>query len=258
MIFLEENLFFILFIIALLFIIWKLIKRINKLEKSASDKGMDKEAPNEYLSKGFLEELNYKMWSTKGARFNCDNRLRTKGKTSNIGLAIISAYLIIASLITVFGLKLGINQNVINFMITGLSILVLVFSQFENAQNYELNAKMHHDCGLKISEIYNELRIFKTLQQNPSDYETLRFAKDITSRYESVLNTSGNHSRIDYDRFLMTNIEYMKRTNPDKVKHLNKNKVIVKYYLNVYGWHLLLIIIPPITFLLMVLYSSST
>ena len=213
-------------------------------------------APNNYLSKSFFEELNYKMWSTKGSRFNCDKRLRTKGKTSNVGLAIISAYLIIASLITVFGLELGISQNALNFIITGLSILVLVFSQFENAQNYELNAKMHHDSGLKISELYNELRIFKTLKQDPSNYEMLSFAKDITKKYESVLNTSGNHSRIDYDRFLMTNIEYMKRTNPDKVKNLNKNEIKVRYYWNVYGWHFLLIIIPPITFALMSIYSQ--
>lgn len=119
-------------------------------------------APNDYLSKSFFEELNYKMWSTKESSFNCDKRLRTKGKTSNVGLAIISAYLIIASLITVFGLERGISQNALNFIITGLPILVLVFSQFENAQNYELNAKMHHDNGLKISELYNKLRIFKT------------------------------------------------------------------------------------------------
>ena len=217
---------------------------------------IDDSAPNNYLSKSFFEELNYKMWSTKGSRFNCDKRLRTKGKASNVGLAIISAYLIIASLITVFGLELGISQNALNFIITGLSILVLVFSQFENAQNYELNAKMHHDSGLKISELYNELRIFKTLKQDPSNYEMLSFAKDITKKYESVLNTSGNHSRIDYDRFLMTNIEYMKRTNPDKVKNLNKNEITVRYYWNVYGWHFLLIIIPPITFVIMSIYSQ--
>ncbi|WP_179020773.1 SLATT domain-containing protein [Winogradskyella forsetii] len=223
--------------------------------KEENNKKVDS-APNDYLSKSFFEELNYKMWSTKGSRFNCDKRLRTKGKTSNVGLAIISAYLIIASLITVFGLELGISQNALNFIITGLSILVLVFSQFENAQNYELNAKMHHDSGLKISELYNELRIFKTLKQDPSNYEILSFAKDITKKYESVLNTSGNHSRIDYDRFLMTNIEYMKRTNPDKVKNLNKNEIKVRYYWNVYGWHFLLIIIPPITFVLMSIYSQ--
>ena len=220
-------------------------------------KNEENDALGDYLSKSFFEELNYKMWSTKGARFNCDKRLRTKGKTSNVGLAIISAYLIIASLITVFGLELGISQNVLNFIITGLSILVLVFSQFENAQNYELNAKMHHDSGLKISELYNELRIFKTLRQDPSSYEMLSFAKDITKRYESVLNTSGNHSRIDYDRFLMTNIEYMKRTNPDKVKNLNKNEIVLRYYWNVYGWYFLLVTIPPVLFIAINTFTQS-
>lgn len=124
------------------------------------------DAPSDYLGKGFLEELNYKMWSTKGSRFNCDKRLRTKGNASNVSLAIISAYLIIASLITVFNLAIGVNQEVLNFTITGLSILVLVFTQFENAQKYDLVAKSHHDSGLKISELYNELRIFKTLQKD--------------------------------------------------------------------------------------------
>lgn len=221
------------------------------------NKNEENSAPADYLSKSFFEELNYKMWSTKGSRFNCDKRLSTKGKISNVGLAIISAYLIIASLITVFGLELGISQNALNFIITGLSILVLVFSQFENAQNYELNAKMHHDSGLKISELYNELRIFKTLKQNPSSYEMISFAKDITKRYESVLNTSGNHSRIDYDRFLMTNIEYMKRTNPDKVKNLNKNEITLRYYWNVYGWYFLLVTIPPALFIAINTFTQS-
>tara|TARA_R110002096_G_scaffold169915_1_gene341878 strand:- start:1755 stop:2429 length:675 start_codon:yes stop_codon:yes gene_type:complete len=215
-------------------------------------------APGDYLSKSFLEELNYKMWSTKGARFNCDMRLRTKGNASNASLAIISAYLIIASLITVFNLGLGISQEVLNFTITGLSILVLVFTQFENAQKYDLVAKTHHDSGLKISEIYNELRIFKTLQKKPTDDETLNFAKDLTKGYENVLSTSGNHSRIDYDRFLITNIEWMKKNEPDKIKHLNKNRIAVRYYWNVYGWYFLLITIPPILFILLLATTKTS
>lgn len=215
------------------------------------------DAPGDYLGKSFLEELNYKMWSTKGSRFNCDKRLRTKGNASNVSLAIISAYLIIASLITVFNLAIGVNQEVLNFTITGLSILVLVFTQFENAQKYDLVAKSHHDSGLKISELYNELRIFKTLQKDPSDDDVLDFARDIVGRYENVLSTSGNHSRIDYDRFLMTNIEYMKRTNPDKVKHLNRIIIRTEYYWNVYGWYFLLIILPPGIFIFLMIFTQT-
>jgi hypothetical protein len=136
-------------------------------------KSTEKSSPEGYLNKSFLEELNFKLWSTKAARFNCDQRLRKKGNVSNIGLSIISAYLIIASLITVFNLKLGISQEILNFTVTSLSILVLVFTQFENAQNYELKAKIHHDCGLRIAELYNDLRIFKTLVRPVSPEETL-------------------------------------------------------------------------------------
>ena len=217
----------------------------------------ESEAPADYLSKGFLEELNYKMWSTKGARFNCDKRLRIKGAASNVSLAIISAYLIIASLITVFNLEFGISQEVLNFTITGLSILVLVFSQFENAQKYDLIAKTHHDSGLKISELYNELRIFKTLEKKPKKGKVLSFAKDIVKRYENVLSTSGNHSRLDYNRFLMANIAWMKNNEPDKIKHLNKDKIAFLYYWNVYGWYFLLIILPPIIFIFLIVFTKT-
>lgn len=234
-----------------------LIIKNRKLKKQSSQKISRDEAPGDYLSKSFLEELNYKMWSTKGARFNCDKRLRVKGNASNVSLSIISAYLIIASLITVFNLQFGISQEVLNFTITGLSILVLVFTQFENAQKYDLIAKTHHDNGLKISELYNELRIFKTLVNDASDDDILSFSKDIVNRYESVLSTSGNHSRIDYDRFLMTNIEWMKKNEPTKINNLNKNWIRIKYYWNIYGWYFLLIIIPPIAFILLTIFTQS-
>jgi len=212
------------------------------------DKVNESSAPNDYLSDTFIKELNFKLWSTKGARFNCDKRLSLKARMSNISLAFISAYLIIASLITVFKIDIGISQNFLNFTITGLSILVLVFSQFENARNYSLKAKTHHDSGLRIAELYNELRIFKTLKSNPSNFEIYSFINNITKRYENVLSTSGNHSTLDYKRFLMSNIEYMKKANPNKVKHLNKNKIRIAYYWDVYGWYFLLIIAPLIFF----------
>lgn len=247
----------IIIISVLLIVILVLITKIRKINNRLTPNSNKNEAPASYLKKGFLEELNYKLWSTKGSRFNSDDRLRNKGKASNVGLAIISAYLIIASLITVFELNIGINQNALNFIITGLSILVLVFSQFENAQSYELKAKMHHDSGLKISELYNELRIFKTLIDNPSNEQILSFSKDITKRYEAVLNNSGNHSRIDYDGFLLTNIEYMRKTDPDKVRHLNKHSVVLNYYWQVYGWYFILVVIPPILFIIINFFAKS-
>ncbi len=131
--------------------------------------------PKQYLEKSFLEELNYKIWSTKASRFNADKRLKKKAMFSNISLAFLSAYLIIASLISVYNINSANSENIINYIITALSILVLVVSQFENAQDYKLNARIFHDCGLELSVLYNELRIFKTLKIKPSEFETWIF-----------------------------------------------------------------------------------
>lgn len=202
----------------------------------------------EYLGKSFLEELNHKIWSTQSSRFNADKRLKKKAKLSNISLAMLSAYLIIAGLISVYNIKNGRDENLINYVITALSILVLVFSQFENAQDYRLNAKIYHDCGLELSSLYNELRIFKTLKTKPSEYETYSFSKTLSEKYQSILKNYENHSSIDYDFFQINNVNYFKKIEPEKVTPKNIRKVKRRYYWNVYGWYSIMIIIPPILF----------
>lgn len=39
-----------------------------------------------YLEKSFLEELSLKVWTTKGARFQADQRLRAKARMSSISI----------------------------------------------------------------------------------------------------------------------------------------------------------------------------
>ncbi|MDH7911138.1 SLATT domain-containing protein [Winogradskyella sp. SYSU M77433] len=202
--------------------------------------------PKKYLEKSFLEELNYKIWSTKAARFHADKRLKIKAKLSNISLAFLSAYLIIASLISVYNINTGNNEDIINYIITALSILVLVVSQFENAQDYKLNAKIFHDCGLELSVLYNDLRVFKTLKKKPSEYEQYTFGKNLSEKYQNVLRNYQNHSPIDYDMFQISNIDYFEKIAPKKVTPKNIKKVKRKYIWQVYGWYSIMIITPPI------------
>jgi len=197
--------------------------------------------PKKYLEKSFLEELNYKIWSTKGARFKADKRLKTKAKLSTITLAIISAYLIIASLISVYNLRNGNDGNIINYAITALSILLLVVSQFENSQEYKLNARVFHDCGLELSKLYNELRFFKTLNKNPSDFETKRFSESLSERYQAVLKNYQNHSPIDYDIFQISNLDYFDKISDSEIKKIKR-----RYNWGVYGWYVTMIILTPI------------
>ncbi|GAA3773122.1 MULTISPECIES: SLATT domain-containing protein [Flavobacterium] len=213
--------------------------------------------PKQYLEKSFLEELNYKIWSTKASRFNADKRLKTKAKISNISLAFLSAYLIIASLISVYNINTGNNENIINYIITALSILLLVVSQFENAQEYTLNARIFHDCGLELSTLYNDLRMFKTLKHSPSEYEMYTFAKNLSEKYQTVLRNYQNHSPIDYDMFQISNINYFEKVAPEKVTPKNIKKVKQRYLWEIYGWYSIMIVLPPILILGIILLANS-
>ncbi|RMZ58820.1 SLATT domain-containing protein [Chryseobacterium nematophagum] len=193
----------------------------------------------EYLEKSFLEELNYKIWSTKGARFEADKRLTIISKTSNISLSILSAYLIIAGLISVYNINSNIKLDVINYVITALSIILLVLSQYENSQNYNLRAKDFHSCSLELSHLYNQLRIFKTLSPNVSEYEKKNFATKLSNEYQIILSKYENHLSIDYDNFKINHKEYFTQISYNDVKKIKYNNFWMRY-----RWYLSIILTP--------------
>lgn len=196
----------------------------------------------EYLEKSFLEELNYKIWSTKGARFEADKRLTTISKMSNISFSIMSAYLIIAGLIAVYNLENNnASLNLINYYVTALSILQLVLAQFENSQDHKLKAKNFHDCGLELSILYNRLRTFKTLNSTASEYETVNFCKKLSDDYQTILGKYENHLPLDYDNFKINHLEYFTEIKEDYIKKTQR-----KYWWTCHGWYALVIILPPL------------
>ncbi|WP_293915524.1 MULTISPECIES: SLATT domain-containing protein [unclassified Sphingobacterium] len=197
-----------------------------------------------YLEKSFLEELSLKVWTTKGARFQADQRLRAKARMSNISMSIFSAYLIIASLISVYvDNHTNNNFQLINYFVTALSIILLVLSQYENAQDYKLRAEKLHQCGLDISEIYNEVRIFKTLTGS-TDEEIRVFCKNISYRYQAILSKYENHMSIDYSMFKTTQSHYF-----DNLKPKDSKKIKRKLWWIVNGWYTMLIIGTPLVFI---------
>jgi hypothetical protein len=200
----------------------------------------------EYLEKSFIEELNYKIWSTKGTRFEADKRLTRISNISNISFSIMSAYLIIAGLLAVYNIEnVSENLKLINYYVTALSIIQLVLAQYENSQDYKLRAKNFHDCGLELSILYNKLRTFKTLNNNVSEYETLNFCKKLSDEYQSILSKHENHLPIDYENFKISHRSYFTEINDEDLKKINK-----KYWLVCYGWYVLVIVLPPILIIL--------
>lgn len=205
-----------------------------------------KEIIPEYLTdNNWGKELNHKLWITKGARFEANNRLKQKASLSNISLAFISSYIIIINLVPLYFTSINISSEIINFFTTSLSILLLVFTQIESSNEYKLNAHHFHSCSLKISKLYNDFRIIKEIEDK--DEKETRVI-EITNEYNELLPLYENHEPIDTEMFKSQKLDYY------KLSKLFKIVTYCKYYFLVKFKYHLIIFFPPILFVLLVLF----
>lgn len=215
--------------------------------KKKSYKNMEGKNYKDYLEKTFLEELNYKIWSTKGSRFNASTRLTKVARLSNLSLSILSVYLTAAGLLSVYNLHFNIlDENLIAYSITCLSILTLVFSQIESSKEFSLKSKEFHSCALELSSLYNELRIFKTLNNNQTIEDKERFAKHISDVYQRVLERHENHLQIDNDLFRSKTAKYHLLSKADVLRIR-----VVYYFRTTFFYHFIIIFPLVVIFLLM-------
>lgn len=209
---------------------------------------MEGKTYKDYLDKTFLEELNYKIWSTKGIRFGASTRLTQTSYLSNLSINMLSVYLTAVGLLGVYNLHFNeLNENLIAYSITSLSILALVFGQIESAKDFSVKSKEFHNCGLELSEIYNELRIYKTLTESQSIQEKEKFAKEISKKYQRVLELYENHLEIDNQFFKTKTAKYHLLTKFDVWK------IKIKYYYRTKFLYHFLIFIPPVIIITLLL-----
>ncbi|MGO4905456.1 SLATT domain-containing protein [Flavobacterium sp. W20_MBD1_R3] len=223
---------------------WKAIKRANNIRK-IKIKNKNKIPP--YLkNNSFEEELNYKLWSTKGARFSASHRNHTLNKLSSKSIGYLSAYLIIIGVVNLYDINLlgvEIFDNQVGFISTAFSVLILLFSQLESSENFALKSERHHSCSLDISELYNRARFTKDFTTNPltKQGELLQ----ISIEYDRILKKYENHLPIDYMKFQLTKPDYFELSSA-KIKWIQfkyYGKVYLVYHILIFGPLLILIII---------------
>lgn len=205
-----------------------------------------------HLNKTFLEELGHKLWNTKGTRFNASERLLSMHDWSNRAVGFLSAYLIIFGLLSVYQIKgtALFDQNILAFGSTTLSILLLVFTQMEAAQDFKLRAHAFHKCSLEISSLHDELRLFKTLR-NSTELERIAFCEKISKQYQEILKAYPNHEPIDYDRFRARHRDYY------ELSFLWATLVYIRYYFKTKLLYHLLISLPIIVLALILMSPSN-
>lgn len=223
----------------------QLLKNIRlyflKIKRAKRIKNIKDSTPP-YLKKDFGVELNFKLWATKGARFAASDRNKKLNSLSYQTIGYLSSYLIIINLINVYDLPYlsKMSSQSLGFWTTSLSILILIFSQFENAKNYSIKSEKHHQCGLEIAELYNKLRMVKTFEKfNDPENEI----EKISEQYDIALKKYENHAPIDLKTFTTTKPKYFKlnRFSVLKINIQKYFKIKFKYHLMIYGPILLFI-----------------
>lgn len=208
-----------------------------------------------YAQGPYHRELNYKMWSTYKSRFNAAARFRKKYDLSNKAVALLSAYVVIFSLLTSMLPQFaeGGTGSVILFISSALSIIILVVSQLEASQNYSVRALTNHQSGLQIAELYNDLRALKSRHAGNQCEEFHKGVEELSKKYDDILKRSENHEDIDFACF---------RASKPKFKDhaLTKNEIFrieCRLFIGQYLFYYLCMVVPPILFGLFVFFTQT-
>jgi hypothetical protein len=222
---------------------WRKIQRVKRIKK------LKNKIPP-YLQKDFEVELNYKLWTTKGARFAASHRNDTLHRLSGQCVGYLSAYLIIIGLVNVYDLKFwmfSLSNNQVNFASMAFSVLILLFSQLESSESFILKSDRFHNCALDISELYNKLRYTKTYESNnPNKKDIL---SKIGNEYDKILKRNENHKSIDYAKFQLQKPDYF------ELNFIKRTLINFEYYWRVHFKYHLFMFGPILIFLIMNIYK---
>jgi hypothetical protein len=185
-----------------------------------------------HLDKEFLTDLKHKMWATKGTRFQAAERLKTKSRYSALSISLLSAYLIIFGLLSVYNLysDQNIPPNLIPFSITTVSIFLLVFTLFENAKNYDVRAIHFHNCGLKIARLHNAITNYKSYRESDTDEKKLAFCVEMQDKYQTILERYENHLQIDNKIFKTNHTDYYDYIKWDYIVYVKMQEWLELYF----------------------------
>ena len=193
-----------------------------------------------------VERWFKKLWETKGARFIAANRLELHDKWSTISISLFSVYIISLNLLVLFPedkrLPIFSDQN-ITYSTICLSVLIIVISLIFASRNYKLRAHKLHECGRKITGIYDKVSVWKSTNYLPSNSEIER----ISSEYLDILDKYENHNHIDFLLFQSNNLDDYKTI---KCKNLFWLRTKSQFYLQTTGIYILVILLPVVLIVL--------
>ena len=166
----------------------------------------------------FIKELDYKMWTTRGCRYNADRRLKKKSTLSLATISFLSIYVLVLSLIPFFSLfNLSTNnREYISFFSVVLSIFILVLSLLEASKEYSIKAERLYSCANSINCLMGDLKLaLSTIDDN--DRLEIEI-KRIHDEYHRLINCyKENHESVDFEAFKLEHKKIEKIINGEKI-----------------------------------------
>lgn len=197
----------------------------------------------------YVNSLKFRLWKTKGSRFNAYRRLKRRQQVSIFSISVLSVYGISIPVIqaVIDTTSCPKTNNLYTVISLTLSVFILVLSLLEGANNYAGKSEKMHTNAIKISSLYSELEVLIAINRTP---ESLGDGVDnIQRRYSEIIEECPeNHEPEDYLEF---QIQHRKdfRLSPLRCFWIKARSFFVNYWL----YSLFVIVIPPFIF---VLYST--
>ena len=166
----------------------------------------------------FTDQLDLKIWRTKGARFNAYRRLGKKKNILTYVTSLSSVHLTVIATIQLSSLiPLQQNQStLLNLTTIAISLVILVYGLIEGGKDYGLKSEKYHMCGLDLDKIYNKLQLAKDRNNND-------LIESISIEYGEILEKySLNHQDVDDHYFQLSHKNSFQKFNScnpyDKLK----------------------------------------
>lgn len=185
-----------------------------------------------------IAELARRVWVTRGSRFAAHRRLLRKAAWSTWAIAVLSTYIIGASLLGPFLLPTGALPVFLNSALVVASVLVIVLSLIETAQSYPLRASRLHDCAVRLGAL--ELTV--TALASPVTASSIKDdLPTLQERYFAILAACpDNHTDLDFDAFrLQHHSDY-------KIKVAERITIWLRIQANTVGPYLAAMLVPPL------------
>lgn len=142
-----------------------------------------------------VEKQINNMRITSNCRYNAFSRLDRLSRYSFATTILLSLGLIFIPLLQYSDIPLHFMPKILNMMQIFLAVNVLVYSAIIGTARYDVRAIALYKCADKVKNLINTLRDLKHKSEtNDSDINL----KEIYEKYQEALDSSENHSRLDF------------------------------------------------------------